>query len=121
MKNSPILKLSALLLAFGVALSGCSTTKVARDFNGVSTTDGAPVAHVSTSNMAIHLLLGKNPVWGNASLPQTVSDFTVAAKAQGGNKVRIVQSNSTSWWFVFFPFSLLVTPVTSNVAGDVLV
>ena len=116
-----VFKLSALMLAFGLALSGCSTTKTAKDWNGLSSPDGKPLGHVSTSNMAIHLLLGKNPVWGNASLPQTVSDFTVAAKAQGGNKVRIVQSNSTSWWFVFFPFSLLVTPVTSNVAGDVLV
>ncbi len=120
MKNSPVLKLLALLLAFGMALSGCSTTKVAKDWNGVSSPDGKPLAHVSTSNMAIHLLLGKNPAWGNASLEQTVSDFTAAAKAQGASKVRIVQSNSTSWWFIFFPFSLLVTPVTSNVAGDAI-
>ena len=114
------LKLLALTLAFGVALSGCSTTKVAKDWNGVGSPDGTPLAHVSTSNVAMHLLMGQNPTWGNASLDKTVSDFTAAAKAQGASKVHIVQSNSTSWWFIFFPFSLLVTPVTSNVAGDAI-
>lgn len=113
------LKFLAVMLASGVVLSGCSTTKTAREWNGVASTEGAPLAHLSTSNMAVHLLLGKNPAWGNASLDKTVSDFTAAARAQGATKVRIVQSNSTSWWFLFFPFSLLVTPVTSNVAGDV--
>lgn len=115
-----VFKLSALMLALGLACSGCSTTKTATDWNGLASPDGKPLGHVSASNMAIHLLVGKNPVWGNASLDQTVSDFTAAAKAQGATKVRIVQSNSTSWWFVFFPFSLLVTPVTSNVAGDAI-
>lgn len=120
MRNSLALKLSALMLAFGIALSGCSTTKTAKDWNGVSSPDGTPVGHLSTSNIAMHLILGKKPTWGNASLEKTVSDFTAAAKAQGASKVRIVQSSSTSWWFVFFPFSLLVTPVTSNVAGDAI-
>ena len=112
-------KISAVFLALAM-LSGCSSTKYAREFNGVSTPDGTPVAHVSTSNVALHLLLGKKPLAGNASLEQTVSDFTNAAQAKGATKVRIVQSSQRNWWFVFFPFSLLFTPVTSNVAGDAL-
>jgi hypothetical protein len=70
--------------------------------------------------MAIHTILGKNPIWGNASLEKTVADFTAAAKAQNATKVRIVQSDSTKWLFIFFPISLLVTPVTSNVAGEAI-
>src|SRR5437016_3643200 len=101
MRISPALKLSALALAFALAFSGCSTTKVASDWNGVGSPDGKPIAHLSTSNIAVHLMLGKNPVWGNASLEQTVSDFTAAAKAHNASKVRIVQSNSTAWWFIF--------------------
>ena len=100
------------------AFTGCSSTTVAKDFSGLKTTEGQPMAHLSTSNVAVHLLLGKKPVWGNASLEKTVADFTTAAKAENASKVHIVQSSQTKWWFLFFPFTLLVTPVTSNVAGE---
>lgn len=119
MKNSPLFKAFVLILVLAVA-SGCSSTTVAKDWNGVGSPDGQALGHLSTSNMAVHLLFGKKPTWGNASLEQTVSDFTAAAKAQGASKVRIVQSSQTKWWFLFFPFTLLVTPVTSNVAGDAI-
>ncbi|MFZ5802350.1 MAG: hypothetical protein ACOY3K_04485 [Candidatus Omnitrophota bacterium] len=100
-----------------VTLTGCSSTKYARDFN-LPTTEGKAIAHVSSSNLAVHLFMGKDPLWGDASLEKTVSDFTQAAKMEGASKVRIVQSSSRAWWFVFFPFTLILTPVTSNVAGD---
>ena len=108
-----------LSLAVVILLSGCSSTKVARDFNGLSTPNGKAM-HLSTSNVALHLLISQKPLAGDASLEKTVSDFTAAAKAQGATKVSIVQSNVTSWWFLFFPFTLVITPVTSNVAGDAL-
>lgn len=119
MKNSPIFKMFVLILALAVA-SGCSSTTVAKDWNGLNSPDGQTLGHVSTSNIAVHLLLGKKPMWGNASLEKTVDDFTAAAKAQGASKARIVQSSRTNWWFLFFPFTLLVTPVTSNVAGEAI-
>ena len=109
-------KLFSVLLLLSFA--GCSSTTVAKDFSGLKTTEGQPMAHLSTSNVAIHLFLGKKPVWGNASLEKTVADFTTAAKAENASKVHIVQSSQQKWWFLFFPFTLLVTPVTSNVAGE---
>ena len=112
------LRTAAVTMAVLILLSGCSSTTVARDLSGLSSPDGQVIGHLSTSNVAVHLLFGKKPVWGNASLEQTVADFTAAAKAENAGKVRIVQSSMTKWWFVFFPFSLLVTPVTSNVAGE---
>ena len=109
----------SLILAFAVmtSMTGCSSSTVARDFSGLSTPAGK-ASHISTSNVAVHLMLGQKPVWGDASLEKTVADFTAAAKAQGANKVSIAQSSVTKWWFIFFPFTLFVTPVTSNVAGD---
>lgn len=105
-----------LALAF---LAGCSSTKVASDFSGLSTPDGG-ATHISASNIALHLLVGKKPLAGDASLEKTVADFTAAAKAHGASKVRIVQSSSRAWWFIFFPITLVITPVTSNVAGDAI-
>lgn len=108
------------MIVASMLVSGCSSTKVANDLNGLSSPDGKVIAHLNTSNLALHLLVGKEPLAGDASLQKTVSDFTAAAKAQGAKEVRIVQSSSKAWWFVFFPFSLVFTPVTSNVAGEAI-
>lgn len=112
----PMRILATVLL---VAFAGCGSTTNATDFSGLSTPAGNVIGHMSTSNMAVHIL-GKDPVWGDASLETTVADFTSAAKAAGASKVRIVQSKCMKLWFIFFPFSILVTPVLSNVAGDAL-
>lgn len=119
MKNS-FLKHASLVLALMMAVTGCSSTKIAKDFNGLSSPDGQVLGHLSTSNVALHLLIGKKPLAGDASLEKTVADFTAAAKAQNASKVRIVQSSSRAWWFLFFPFTLVFTPVTSNVAGEAI-
>ncbi len=114
--------ISARILALFVAvifLAGCSSTKMAKDFNGMGSPDGTPIAHLSTSNMAVHLLMGK-PLWGDASLEKTVSDFTQAAKQEKASKVRIVQSTNTSYWYLFFPITLVLTPVITNVAGEAI-
>lgn len=120
MKSTSTLKMMALVIAVMVALTGCSSTKAARDFNGLSSPDGQVIGHLSTSNIAVHLLVGKKPLWGDASLEKTVSDFTAAAKGEHAQKVRIVQSSSTAYWFLFFPFTLVFTPVVSNVAGEAI-
>ncbi len=114
------LKSLSTILAVALVFSACSSTKVAKDFNGLSSPDGEVIGHLSTSHLAVHLIVGKKPFLGNASLPETVSDFTASAKAMNARKVRIVQSNVRSWWFIFFPFTLLFTPVTSNVAGEAI-
>ncbi len=114
------LKSMSVAVLIVTLLSACSSTTVAKDFNGLATTEGQPIGHLSTSNMAVHLLVGKKPVWGNASLEQTVADFTAAAKSHNASKVHIVQSSQHKLWFLFFPFTLLVTPVFSNVAGEAI-
>jgi hypothetical protein len=118
MKNTFTFKFFSLLLAVAM-LAGCSSTTIAKDWNGVGSPDGQVLGHVSTSNVALHLLFNK-PLTGNATIPATVSDFTAAAKQAGATKVRIVQSSRTNYWWVFFPFTIVLTPVTSNVAGDAI-
>jgi hypothetical protein len=108
-----------LLMIALVLCASCSWTASATNFNGLSTPGGKPIAHVSQSNLAIHLLLSK-PLLGDASLAKTVDDFTAAAKGMNASKVNIVQSKVTTWWFILPPFSFVLTPVSSNVAGDAL-
>ena len=110
-----------LVIVLGLTLvlgAGCSMTTKATDFNGLSTPDGA-ATHVSTTNIAVHVLFSR-PVWGDATLPTTVSDYTNAVKQSDAGKVRIVQSNVTTYWWVLPPFSFVIHPVVSNVAGDAI-
>lgn len=114
-----VLTMSLTLACTIMLCASCSTTRKATNFNGLSTPDGKPISHLNTSNIAIHLL-ATQPLVGNASLEGTVDDFTRAAKEENATKVRIVQSSVTNWWFIFPPFSFVLTPVSSNVAGDAL-
>lgn len=101
-----------------VAIAGCSMTSKATDFNGMKDFEGDSVAHLNTTNVALHLLF-KDPLWGNASLNQVVSDLTTAAKAEGADDIRIVQSKKNTMWWILPPLSFIVQPVVSNVAADV--
>ncbi|MFH0793984.1 MAG: hypothetical protein V2A74_08130 [bacterium] len=114
-----VLTMGFTLACLVMLCAACSVTRKATDFNGLSTPDGKPIAHLYTSNLAIHLL-AIQPVVGNASLKATVADFTRAAKKENATKVRIVQSSVFPWWFIFPPISFVLTPVSSNVAGDAL-
>jgi len=111
------LKITALFVLVAMTLVGCSSTTVCKNFSGLSTTNGDPVAHLNTTNIALHLLM-KKPLKGDATLEKTVEDFTAAAKGEGASKVRIVQSSQNKLWWVLFPFTIVITPVISNVAGD---
>ncbi len=110
----------ALILCAMLALTGCSSTGAAKDFSGLSTPDGSPLAHLSTTNIALHGMFGKTPLSGNATLEKTVADFTAEAKSLGASKVRIVQSSKVALWFIMPPISFFLTPVITNVAGEAI-
>jgi hypothetical protein len=78
----------------------------------------APV-HINLTKVALHFGVVL-PLIGDASLDGTVEEFTKAAKKAGADRVRIVQSDETTLWWIFPPFSFLFTPKFTNVAGDAL-
>jgi hypothetical protein len=60
------------------------------------------------------------PFIGDASLEGAVRDFTEEAKQEGAERVRIVQSNETTLWWILPPVSFVLTPRFTNVAGEAL-
>jgi len=64
------------------------------------------------------------PFIGDASLKGAVRDFTEEAKNEGAQRVRIVQSNETTFettlWWILPPVSFVLTPRFTNVAGEAL-
>jgi CRISPR/Cas system CMR subunit Cmr6 (Cas7 group RAMP superfamily) len=102
-----------------VLLSGCALTSRASDFNGLKDVEGSDAVHINMTKVALHfgVIL---PFIGDASLKGAVRDFTEEAKKEGAERVRIVQSNETTLWWILPPVSFLFTPRFTNVAGEAL-
>jgi hypothetical protein len=107
-----------LALVMGVA-AGCSISSTASDLRGIKGVDGDKLTHINTRNYAIHLFMTK-PLWGDASLNATVQSFADEAKKVGATKVRIVQSDENTMWYLIPILGFIFTPVSTNVAGDAL-
>jgi hypothetical protein len=107
-----------LALVMGVA-AGCSISSTASDLRGIKGMDGDKLTHINTRNYAIHLFMTK-PIWGDATLNTTVQSFADEAKKAGATKVRIVQSDENTMWYLIPILGFIFTPVSTNVAGDAL-
>ena len=107
-----------LVLVMGVA-AGCSISSTASDLRGIKGVDGDKLTHINTRNYAIHLFMTK-PLWGDATLNTTVQSFADEAKKHGATKVRIVQSDENTMWYLIPVLGFIFTPVATNVAGDAL-
>jgi hypothetical protein len=107
-----------LALVMGVA-AGCSISSTASDLRGIKGMDGDKLTHINTRNYAIHLFMTK-PLWGDATLNTTVQSFADEAKKHGATKVRIVQSDENTMWYLIPVLGFIFTPVATNVAGDAL-
>jgi hypothetical protein len=112
-----LLKLVSILLL--LAASGCAMTSRAPDFNGLKDIDGSDAVHINMTKAAIHFAVVQ-PFIGDASLKGAVSEFTEEAKKEGAERVRIVQSDETTLWWILPPLSFLFTPKFTNVAGEAL-
>jgi hypothetical protein len=102
-----------------VTLSGCALTSRASDFNGLKDVDGSEAVHINMTKVALHFAVAF-PLIGDASLKGAVRDFTDKAKEEGAQRVRIVQSDETTLWWILPPVSFLFTPKYTNVAGEAL-
>jgi hypothetical protein len=102
-----------------LALSGCALTSRAPDFSGLKDVEGSDAVHINMTKVAVHFAVVQ-PFIGDASLKGAVRDFTKEAKKEGAERVRIVQSDETTLWWILPPVSFLLTPKFTNVAGEAL-
>jgi len=99
-------------------ISGCTTSSVDCDFNGMTTTNGKAIAHVNTTSVAI-TLFGEVPLGGDPNLKHTFSAFITEARRLKATKVRIVNSSIEKGWANFIPITWIFVPVVSTVSGDI--
>jgi len=110
--------IAMLVFVMGVG-AGCSISSTATDLRGIKGVDGDHLTHINTRNYAIHLFMTK-PMWGDATLNTTVQSFADEAKKAGATKIRIVQSDENTMWYLPPLLGFIFTPVSTNVAGDAL-
>lgn len=103
-----------------ICAGGCSFKDTAKNenFNGMKDLHGNAVTHMNYSRLGLNLLFSR-PWIHDPTLDATVAELTADAKAAGNSKLQIVQSDATTYWWVFPPISFIVTPALSNVAADV--
>jgi uncharacterized membrane protein len=100
-----------------LSLTGCAITSKATNFNGLKYVDGSVPVHINMTKVALHFLIVL-PFIGDATLDGAVEEFTKEAIKAGAQRVRIVQSNETTLWWILPPLSFILTPRFTNVAGD---
>lgn len=107
------------LAAVLFASSACNLTTVSKNFNGTTTSNGAPRVYQNTTNYAVHLGMGYYPVIGNATVDGGVDAFTKDARKNGGTKTDITNMSANNLWYIFPPFTFIITPVVTDTYGYV--
>ena len=111
-----------LTIIFISVVVNCSTTERIKKFNNTSTPMGKPRYYQTTTNVALHFFFGVVPIHnklGNSSFEQTLEDFTEDATRNKATKVHIIQRETTRYWYNLLPFSIILTPVSTELTGFV--
>lgn len=110
-------KLGLWSLVATFALTGCTTSSTARNWNSRVGPDGKPVYIKS------HTTVGLNvgiiiPVLGATTLPKQIDRLTKEIEAENGNVVRMIETSRENYWYGYPPFTWVLTPVITTVTGD---
>ncbi len=106
----------ALLLCF--LLTGCFSHTHSTNFNGVKGIRGQSIAYQSTTSYGLKFLFAFN-VLGKNKQPEVIDAFTAEAASRGADRVRITQTSSSTYWYIFPPISFFIHPCVTTVEGDV--
>ncbi|MCB1177751.1 MAG: hypothetical protein KDK36_09250 [Leptospiraceae bacterium] len=100
----------------------CSITKKAKKFNNTSTPTGKPVYYQTTKNIAVYFFFGLVPIHkklGSSGFENTLDDFTKSAAKDKNTKVHIIHREDENYWYAGFPFTVIFTPISTELTGYV--
>jgi hypothetical protein len=107
----------ALALTLPLLAGGCAFHSNATQWSERVGPDGHPVFIKSTTNVGLNFLIGLKIV-GGTDTPGMIQEITSSIAEDGGDKVRIIQSESENYWYGFPPFTWILTPVITTVTAD---
>jgi hypothetical protein len=100
----------------GVAAS-CSFHTTATQWHGLRDETGRPVFAKTSTNVGFNLLV-LLPLFGNTTLDAMIDEVSGEIAAQGGDRVRLVQTGAENYWYGWSPFTWIVTPVVTEVVME---
>ncbi len=106
----------AALLASALC-AGCAFHSTATHWNETVGPNGEPVWVKSTSNVGLNLFVVLK-IAGGTNIDGMIDELTKEIGAEGGDRVRIIQSSTENYWYGFPPFTWIFTPVITTVAAD---
>lgn len=109
--NNSLRGMAAALLC---AIAGCSFHTTATQWHGLRDEDGRPVFAKTSTNVGFNLLV-LLPLFGNTTLDTMIEEVSGEIAAQGGDRVRLVQTGAENYWYGWSPFTWIVTPVVTEV------
>jgi len=109
--------LRAAVAALLSAASSCSFHSTATRWHGLHDELGKPVFAKTSTNVGFNLLV-LLPLAGNTTLDAMIDEVTEEIAAQGGDRVRLVQSVAENYWYGASPFTWIVTPVVTEVVME---
>ncbi|BDA78477.1 hypothetical protein LPTSP3_g14070 [Leptospira kobayashii] len=96
----------------------CAISEKATRFNGMPTSEAKPDHYLKTTSFGLNVFIFI-PVKRNAEFPESLETFSDFAKKNKGNKFRLIQKETTKWAFLLPPFSFILTPVVTELVGEV--
>ena len=112
---NPILRWASMALL--VLTSACSFHSTATHWNGLRDADGKPIFVKTTTNVGFNMLVIL-PLLGRTSLDSMLDATTNEIATEGGDRIRVIQSNAENYWYGWSPFTWIITPIVTDVAVE---
>lgn len=112
MRNPPIRRI--LALAPLVLAMGCSFHSRATHWHARTGPEGKPVFALTTTTYGLNLVIAM-PVLGSTSLDEMVDVASARIAELGGDRVRLVETESSNYWYAIPPISWILSPVVTSV------
>jgi hypothetical protein len=105
------------LLGLCALLGACAMHSTATQWNGRVGPDGEPVFYASSTKVGMNLLVAV-PFLGDLDLDGQVDSMTEDLAERGGDRVRIVQGSTETYWYGFPPVTWVLTPVVTTLTAE---
>jgi hypothetical protein len=84
----------------------------------MGTPEAKPDHYLRTTSYGLNVLVFI-PIKRNAEFPEALETFSDFAKKNKGTRFRVIQKDTSRWFLLFPPFSFIVTPVVTEILGEV--
>jgi len=109
---------AVLLLALSLVLPGCSSSTLWDLDKDLINRQRDAIDFQVTTVGGVHFLFGSLALFGDGTLRNGLKHFQEAALENNAQGIRIVETDTTVYWWVLPPLTFLFPVVVTRVTGD---